>query len=494
MRRFGMILMVVAVAGCTALRDAFTAHPSAAAEAAGQRLTVEHLANLASRIKGFPLKEENLRRLAGAYVDYMLFAMAEVQGDNLDDSAIVASAMWPLIAQMRFDHFVEQIRDDHPLTAAEIDSTYARGDLRAFQHILISVPPTAAPPTVQQKQARITSLLHRLQSTGGSNFAAVARRSSDDPGSKVSGGYLDVGGRGRFVPQFEDAAWKLAPGAMSGVVRSAYGFHIIRRPPLAEIRDTFAVGVRQVLASRKDSTYFADLAVRQHVHVASGAAKDIRAGMEDLDAAGRSTTRLATYDGGEFTMKDFVRWLYALDPAYAQRIPSASDSMVGSLVEQMAERTAALREADSAKIALTDSEWASVRSEYDSSVATLRSMLHLDSAVVGDSAATPESRARFAMARVSTYFDLVVSRQVPFRPVPPLLAQALRERAKWSVDAPGLRSAAERAVALRAVADSLNPPGAGNRGTGLRPAPGPAPLGSAVDSTAKRPPDHRAVE
>jgi hypothetical protein len=494
MRRFGMIMAVLALAGCSALRDAFTAHPSAAAEADGQRLTVEHLAELASRIKGFPLKEDNLRRLAGAYVDYMLFAMAVVQGENLDDSAMVANAMWPLVAQMRFDHFVERIRDDRPLSAAEVDSTYAKGDLRAFQHILISVPPSAAPPAVQQKQAQITGLLRRLQSNGGADFAAVARRNSDDPGSKVSGGYLDVGGRGRFVPQFEDAAWQLAPGAMSGVVRSAYGFHIIRRPPLAEIRDTFAAGIRQVLASRKDSSYFADLSTRQHVRVASGAPKDIRAGMEDLDAAGRDPKRLASYDGGEFTMKDFVRWLYALDPAYAQHIPSASDSMVRSLVEQMAERTAALREADSAKIALSDSEWTSIRAEYDSSLAMLRSLLQLDSASVGDSASTPEARASLAMTRVSTYFDRVVSQQAPFRPVPPLLAQALRDRAKWSVDASALRSAAERAVALRATADSLNPPGAGNRGTGLRPAPGPAPLGPTADSAAKRPPDRRVVE
>jgi PPIC-type PPIASE domain len=494
MRRLGLVVVVLAMAGCTALRDAFTAHPAAAAEAAGQRLSVERLANVASRIKGMPLKQENLGRVAGVYVDYMLFAMALVQGENLDDSTIVAHAMWPLVAQLRFDHFVERVRADRALTPAEIDSTYASGDLRAFQHILITVPPSAAPPVVQQKQSQITGLLRALQPSGGANFAAVAKRSSEDPGSKVSGGYLEVGPRGRFVPQFEDAAWQLDPGAMSGVVRTAYGFHIIRRPPLAEIRDTFAAGVRQILASRKDSTYFADLATRRHVQVTGGAVGDVRAAMEDLNAAGRSNKRLASFDGGTFAMKDFVRWLYSIDPAYAQRLPSASDSLVRSLVEQMAERTAALSEADSAGVQLSDSEWTSIRTEYDSTVAILRDVLQLDSAMLQDSATTPEGRVRFAMTRVDQYFDRVVSQQAPFRQVPPLLAQALRERADWSLDPSGIRSAAQRAVALRATADSLNPPGAGNRGSGLRPAPGPAPLSPSVDSALKRPPDRRIVE
>lgn len=193
-------------------------------------------------------------------------------------------------------------------------------------------------------------------------------------------------------------------------------------------------------------------------------------------------------------MRDLVRWLYSVDPRYVQQIPMASDSQIGALVQQMVVRTVALQQAESANVQVTTSEWAEIRMGYDSSLTILRTLLQLDSATVQDSASTADGRERLAMARVRGYFDRVVSGQAQFFPIPPLLAQVLREQSKWWVDPSGVRRAAERAVALRASADSLQPPGAGNRGTGLRPAPGPAPLPPVSDSVLKRPPSRRVIQ
>jgi hypothetical protein len=95
------------------------------------------------------------------------------------------------------------------------------------------------------------------------------------------------------------------------------------------------------------------------------------------------------------------------------------------------------------------------------------------------------------MARVNDYFDRVVLRQAQFAPIPPLLAQVLREGGKWSLDQSGVRQAAQRAGTLRASADSLTPPGGAAPGAGLRPAPGPAPVPPVPDSVLRRPPAHR---
>jgi hypothetical protein len=441
-----------------------------------------------------PLEQANLARLAGAYVDYTLFAMAQVEPQTLEDTATVARAMWPAVSQMKYDHFVDRLRTGTTLKGAQIDSAYAAGDLRAFQHILIAVPPNSAPPVVQQKQAQINALWRSLAATGGTNFAAVAKRSSEDPGSKALGGWLEVGGKNRFVPQFDQPAWELAPGAMSGVVRSNFGFHIIRRPPLAEVRDSFAVGLERMLASQHDSAYFADLARRREVKIASGAGEAIRNALQDLEAAGRSHRRLATFKGGAFEMRDFVRWLFALDPRIAQALPAAPDSMIAPLLQQLVERTVALQQADSAGVQLTDSEWIAVRAEFDSALARTRGLLGLDPAMLRDSATTAEGRARFVMSRVNDYFDRVVVRQAQFAPIPPLLAQVLRERGKWSIDASAVRAAAQRATALRASADSLAPPGGEGAGAGLRPAPGPAPVPNVPDSVLRRPPTQRSVQ
>lgn len=480
MRRLGLVVAVLAAAGCSALRDAFTAHPKAAARAAGQTLSVERLAQLASRAKGMPLDASSLSRLADAYVDYALFAMAVVQGRNLDDSATIARAMWPRVSQLRFNHFFAGISKSVEPTPHQVDSTYAAGEVRAFQHILITVPPNAPPPEVERKQQQINAVWRGLVTTGGENFAAVARRRSEDEGSKPAGGYLGAGGRGRFVRPFEEAAWGLAPGQMSGVVRSAFGFHIIRRPPLAEIRDTFTADVAQVLETRLDSAYLSDLVTQHEVRVADDAPQAIRDAVQDLPAAAGSDKRLASYRGGTFTVKDFARWVAAVDPRFAQQLATANDSLIRLALDRVIERELALRQAESTQVSLPDSEWAAVRAEYDSTLALLRDQLRLDPTAVRDTSVPVTRRTQFVMAAVDAYFDRVVGGQAEYHSVPHFLAQTLREQADWSVDAAGVRSAIQRAVALRASADSIRPPGAGT--PGLRPAPGPPPVGPAADT------------
>lgn len=66
------------------------------------------------------------------------------------------------------------------------------------------------------------------QLKAGADFATLAREKSIDPGSKNNGGDLGWFGKGQMVPEFEKAAFSLAPGQISAPVKTNYGYHIIQ--------------------------------------------------------------------------------------------------------------------------------------------------------------------------------------------------------------------------------------------------------------------------
>lgn len=93
-------------------------------------------------------------------------------------------------------------------------------------HILVRVEPGATDEQRTAAKQEAEAVLARLQA--GEDFAAVARETSDDPGSKETGGDLQWVPRGATVPQFEEAAFALEPGQTSGVVETRFGYHVIR--------------------------------------------------------------------------------------------------------------------------------------------------------------------------------------------------------------------------------------------------------------------------
>src|SRR5437660_1104167 len=472
MRRSGLVLAVLALAGCNALRDAFSAHPEVAGSAAGQTLTVVRLAELAGRAKKVPLRPQALSGLTAVYLDYAVFAHELARGRDMADSALVLQANWPNVAQLRWEHYHDQlIAARAKLTRDQTDSAYRAGAIRLFQHILVSVPPSAAPKVEQDKKHQAEGLLRQVEARHGTNFSQVAHRYSEDPGSKSRGGYLGAVGRGRFVPAFDTVAWRLAPGAMSGLVRSPFGFHIIRRPPLEEVRDSFRTELETTATVHFDSVYIDSVAVRRDLKVRGGAAALVRQAIQDVTPAVDDDRQLASYRGGAFRVRDLARWLYALDPRDLN-VAMASDAQLGEFVRQLAQRELLLREVDSAGVPLTPEDWRGLKTQHDSVLTILENQLALSPRVLKDSAATEPTRHALAMRHVNDYLDRVLVQQTAqFFPVPPFLALALRPGQGWSVSAAGLAQALERAQAIRAQVDS----GGRRAGPGLKPAPGPAP-------------------
>ena len=98
------------------------------------------------------------------------------------------------------------------------------------RHILIKSPlpgPDGKVDPKEQDAARAKAQDVLKQVKAGGNFADLAKKYSDDPGSAKNGGSLGLIGKGRTVPEFEKAAFSLPKGGTSDLVQSSYGFHII---------------------------------------------------------------------------------------------------------------------------------------------------------------------------------------------------------------------------------------------------------------------------
>ena len=119
------------------------------------------------------------------------------------------------------------------VTPAAIDDFYQKNPDKFQQgarvrasHVLISVAENANGVAKQQAKAKAEAVLAELK--GGKDFAAVAKENSQDPGSAASGGDLGYFQQGQMVPAFDQVAFALKPGELSGVVESPFGFHIIK--------------------------------------------------------------------------------------------------------------------------------------------------------------------------------------------------------------------------------------------------------------------------
>ncbi len=104
-------------------------------------------------------------------------------------------------------------------------SEYQAPEQARSRHILIKVAPNADAKTDAAAKAKAEDILKQIQN--GGNFADLAKKYSDDPGSKDSGGELGFSQRGRMVPEFDNAIFTQKIGDTK-IVKSQFGYHIVQ--------------------------------------------------------------------------------------------------------------------------------------------------------------------------------------------------------------------------------------------------------------------------
>jgi hypothetical protein len=481
MRRLSLILGLGVLTGCNSMHDLFTAHANVAAEAQGQVLTARRLADLMTAAKGMKMTPEAADFVANLWVDFTLFGQAIARGDKLADSATVAEAMWPEISELRGTHWHDSLmarRTKIPDAAA--DSVYARDSLRVLQHILIRVPPNSEPPVKVAARKRADAALAKAK--GGSDFGALARQFSEDPGSKDNGGIYPPAPRGKYVTAFDSAGWSLAPGGISGVVETPFGYHIIRRPPVVEAHRQFMDYLTQQAGLTLDSLYMDSLAHSRHLKVDREAPRMMRAALADQQGSVRSTRTIATFDGGNLTVGRFLRWVGALPPQYGPQLQQSNDTMLTQFARIIGQNVLLLNQADSAGIGLTSIEWQGMQAQFAQQLDSVRMSMGIAGPDFTDPSIAPAERARVAGLKVEEFFDAMVAGRVRPHQLPSQLRHVLRDRMTFKVVPAGLRRTLELAGEEMARRDSTKP-----KTSPLTPAPGPAPVPGAPAPGAPAP-------
>jgi len=109
----------------------------------------------------------------------------------------------------------------------ENEKRYISPEERRASHILVKAEKSAPADVRAKAKAKAEALLNEVKKNPAS-FAEVAKKNSEDKGTAERGGDLDFFGRGAMVKPFEDAAFSMKEGEISGIVESDFGYHIIK--------------------------------------------------------------------------------------------------------------------------------------------------------------------------------------------------------------------------------------------------------------------------
>jgi len=212
--------------------------------------------------------QEYKKRSLNATVDYVLLSESKLEGEVSPTEADLKAyyeahkAEYWQPEKRKINYILvdaQKIKGTLKIPDAEVKEYY---DLHADEyrteeqvharHILIK---TEGRPDAEAL-ALARSIKERLDK--GEDFAALVKQYSEDPGSKDKGGDLGFFGKGQMVPEFEAAAFGLAPNSISDPIKTSYGYHIIQtlnlRPAGEKSLEEVAAQIRSQLQEERAAT------------------------------------------------------------------------------------------------------------------------------------------------------------------------------------------------------------------------------------------------
>ena len=173
--------------------------------------------------------------------------------------------------------------------------TFAAPDQVVAAHILVRVNPSGGPTADEEAKAKAEKLAARAKAPGA-DFAKLANENTEDPSGKGKGGELPPFGRGQMVPEFEQAAFDMAPGEIRGPIKTQFGYHVIKlirkepahTRPFEEVRGQIASELSEKRAQAETDRRARELSERLK-HMKNASDEELRR-LQDGDVVTYNTT------------------------------------------------------------------------------------------------------------------------------------------------------------------------------------------------------------
>ena len=222
-----------------------------------------------SALKSLPAEYQQYASGAGKKQfaeDYLRMKMLASEGTKagLDKDPNVLSQLAlmkeNLVAQAQLANIEKSITVTDEELKKKYDADKAQYEQVKARHILIAFKGSPAAqegkPELTEEQAKAKAEDLHKQIVGGASFDELAKKESDDVGSGARGGDLGAFGRGQMVPEFEKAAFDAKKGEVTPVVRTQFGYHIIKvdeheTTPFEQVKPTLEKNERQARMQAK---------------------------------------------------------------------------------------------------------------------------------------------------------------------------------------------------------------------------------------------------
>jgi peptidyl-prolyl cis-trans isomerase C len=177
------------------------------------------------------------RQFADTFSQLIIFS-DEARKEKLLDDPAVRQKLDLMANQTLAQVLVQRFTDNSRATDEEVRKYYEahQKDYEEVKasHILIRAKgnptplPTGKKDLTEEEAKAKADEVYKNVSKPGADFAAIAKETSDDPGSAAKGGELGTFRHGQMVPAFETAAFAMNPGEIGAPIKTQFGYHIIK--------------------------------------------------------------------------------------------------------------------------------------------------------------------------------------------------------------------------------------------------------------------------